>query len=454
MLFSVVLFLALLFFIVKIEIGRRSDLLSIILFIFFLQIILPGIALPLLIFMGSEDLYLGNVFLDRIYHGSNGLAVVLTSLLASMFVFSLYVGYFVLSTRRVKWVEKTGRALIIVRWRLFGVLALGVVSMLYLFLSMPGASVGDKYFNLVLFRSQHESFFDDTRNFVTSNLFSLTQTFAISATFLFFYLKGNQGRISKIWLAVFVVLMIFMATFAVSRRIIMIQLLVIYFALVLKTGKWYFRRVVWVAPLALLWLGFGKDLIWQLPQYLSGARSEVNLEYESPVVPILNGFSSLGISINSSWATLMFFDDPPIRFGLDHIISVARRLPLGVFGVDEDQLYGPRIVRISTETFVDGYALDIPPGLMGQMWLDFRILGPIVWGLVFGVLLRYVQVIFSRFDRTWTSCGIFAVVAFVIALPINSGSFDFSFSVDIIFLMLFMWFVVRVKNTDQFVKNR
>lgn len=454
MLFSVVLFLALLFFIVKIEIGRRSDLLSIILFIFFLQIILPGIALPLLIFMGGEDLYLGNVFLDRIYHGSNGLAVVLTSLLASMFVFSLYVGYFVLSTRRVKWVEKTGRALIIVRWRLFGVLALGVVSMLYLFLSMPGASVGDKYFNLVLFRSQHESFFDDTRNFVTSNLFSLTQTFAISATFLFFYLKGNQGRISKIWLAVFVVLMIFMATFAVSRRIIMIQLLVIYFALVLKTGKWYFRRVVWVAPLALLWLGFGKDLIWQLPQYLSGARSEVNLEYESPVVPILNGFSSLGISINSSWATLMFFDDPPIRFGLDHIISVARRLPLGVFGVDEDQLYGPRIVRISTETFVDGYALDIPPGLMGQMWLDFRILGPIVWGLVFGVLLRYVQVIFSRFDRTWTSCGIFAVVAFVIALPINSGSFDFSFSVDIIFLMLFMWFVVRVKNTDQFVKNR
>jgi hypothetical protein len=428
MLFSVVLFLALLFFIVKIEIGRRSDLLSIILFIFFLQIILPGIALPLLIFMGGEDLYLGNVFLDRIYHGSNGLAVVLTSLLASMFVFSLYVGYFVLSTRRVKWVEKTGRALIIVRWRLFGVLALGVVSMLYLFLSMPGASVGDKYFNLVLFRSQHESFFDDTRNFVTSNLFSLTQTFAISATFLFFYLKGNQGRISKIWLAVFVVLMIFMATFAVSRRIIMIQLLVIYFALVLKTGKWYFRRVVWVAPLALLWLGFGKDLIWQLPQYLSGARSEVNLE--------------------------MFFDDPPIRFGLDHIISVARRLPLGVFGVDEDQLYGPRIVRISTETFVDGYALDIPPGLMGQMWLDFRILGPIVWGLVFGVLLRYVQVIFSRFDRTWTSCGIFAVVAFVIALPINSGSFDFSFSVDIIFLMLFMWFVVRVKNTDQFVKNR
>ena len=453
MLFSVVLFLALLFFIVKIEIGRRSDLLSIILFIFFLQIILPGIALPLLIFMGGEDLYLGNVFLDRIYHGSNGLAVVLTSLLASMFVFSLYVGYFVLSTRRVKWVEKTGRALIIVRWRLFGVLALGVVSMLYLFLSMPGASVGDKYFNLVLFRSQHESFFDDTRNFVTSNLFSLTQTFAISATFLFFYLKGNQGRISKIWLAVFVVLMIFMATFAVSRRIIMIQLLVIYFALVLKTGKWYFRRVVWVAPLALLWLGFGKDLIWPLPRYLSGARAEVNLEYESPVVPILNGFSSLGISINSSWATLMFFDDPPIRFGLDHIISVARRLPLGVFGVDEDQLYGPRIVRISTETFVDGYALDIPPGLMGQMWLDFRILGPIVWGLVFGVLLRYVQVIFSRFDRTWTSCGIFAVVAFVIALPINSGSFDFSFSVDIIFLMLFMWFVVRVKNTDQFVKN-
>lgn len=453
MLFSAFIFLLLALILMKIEIGRRNGLFKIFLFIFSLQIIVPGIVLPVLIYFSNDGTYLGNIYLDRVYNGLNDSVMMLTALMAVVFVCSLYAGYYIFPSRRLNRFNEEKKQIVIVGWRLFGVVAIGVLSMTYLLLLMPGSSVSDKYFNLVLFRAQHESFFEGARNFVTSNLFSLTQTFAISVTFLFFYLKTKKEKLSLVEVVVVFGLMLFMATFAVSRRISMIQLLVIYFALILKTNTWYFSRIVWLAPVGLFWLGFGKDLMWQIPQYFSVDGFEINLSHENFMLPIIYGFSSLGITLNSSWATLIFLDDLPIRFGVDHLLSALRFLPLGSFGVDEYQLYGPRIVRISTEAFVDSYALDIPPGLMGQMWLDFRIFGPIVWGVVFGVLIKFIQNLFNRFDRTWGSCGIFAVIIFIIALPLNSGSFDFNFSMDMFFLLLFILFMVRIKKFKPLYPN-
>lgn len=446
MLFSSFIFLVLALILMRVEVNRRSRLLSIFLFIFSLQVILPGIFLPILIYFSSDNSYTGNIFLDRVYQGSNGAIMILTALMAVIFVLSLYAGYHISPSRRARPAKQGKRAIVIIGWRLFCVIAIGVLSMMYLLLAMPGSSLGDKYFNLVLFRAQHESFFDDARNFVTANLFSLTQTFAISVTFLYFYIKTKKEKLSRVDTILFFGLMAFMATFAVSRRILMIQLFVIYFALVLKNNNWYFSRIMWLAPVGLFWLGFGKDLLWQIPQYFSADGFEVRLNYENPMFLIINGFSSLGVTLNSSWATLIFLEDLPVRFGVDHLLSALRRLPLGIFGVNEDQIYGPRIVRISTEAFVDGYALDIPPGLMGQMWLDFRIFGPIFWGLLLGILIKIIQNLFDGFDKTWAACGIFSVVVFIVALPLNSGSFDFTFSVDMFFLLFFIWFMTRVEK--------
>lgn len=446
MIFSSFIFLFLALILMRIEVHRSSRLLSIFFFIFSLQVILPGIFLPLLIYLMGNNYYPGNIFLNRVYQNLDGSIAILVALMAVVFVFSVYLGYFIPPSRRAKQAGQGKRDVIIVGWRLFFVIAIGVLSMMYLLFSMPGPSIGDKYFNLVLFRAQHESFFDDARNFVTSNLFSLTQTFAISVTFLLFYFKTRKKELSHADLILFIGLMMFMATFAVSRRILAIQLLVIYFAFVLKTGNWYFSRILWLMPIGLFWLGYGKDLLWQVPRYFSIDGSEIILNYEDPIIPIINGFSSLGITLNSSWATLIFLDDLPNRFGVDHLFSILRRLPLGIIGFNEDQLYGPRIVRISTEAFLDSYALDIPPGLMGQMWLDFGIFGPIVWGLLFGFLIKAIQNLFDGFEKSWASCGIFAVIAFIVALPINSGSFDFSFSVDMFFLLIFIWFMTRVQK--------
>jgi hypothetical protein len=105
-----------------------------------------------------------------------------------------------------------------------------------------------------------------------------------------------------------------------------------------------------------------------------------------------------------------------------------------------------RIVRISTEAFADPYAQDIPPGLFGQMWLDFRVLGPAVWGVMFGLQVALVQVLFEKTQKTLQSCAVFVLIIFVVALPIGTGSFDFTFSVDIIALALSLAMCVRFQR--------
>lgn len=440
---SVAVFLMLACLILMAESQRRSDLLSIFVFIFSLQIVLPGIFLPVIIALLGGGAYLGNFFLDRVYHEPIGLAAALSASMSFFFVIALYGGFYLSPSRAVNWFC-VAKKINISRWRLFCTLAVGVFSMAYLLFLMPGNSVADKYFSLVLFRAQHESVFDEARNFITSNLFSLTQTFAISTVFLFFYLKDKYERVPIIAWIVFLLLMIFMATFAVSRRIVLIQFFIVYFSFILMTGRWLLGYVVVSFPLALLWLGFGKDLLLQIPNFFSGDELNLKVGVQGFWLPVLNAFSSLGISLNSSWATFLFMGDVPPRFGVDHVLSALRFLPLGVFGVDEDQLYGPRIVRVSTEVFVDSHALDIPPGLIGQMWIDFRVFGPVIWGLFFGFGLRVVQVAFSGYRKTWASCGVFSVVVFFVALPINSGSLDFNFSVDMFFLLLFLFWVIKV----------
>ena len=99
-----------------------------------------------------------------------------------------------------------------------------------------------------------------------------------------------------------------------------------------------------------------------------------------------------------------------------------------------------RIVRISTETFADEWTVDMPPGLFGQMWLDFRVFGPLIWGLAFGLQIGILQYAWQRMRPSRQSAAVFFVLTFVVALPLNSGSYDFTFSVDIIAAVIVLFF--------------
>src|SRR5690606_13441498 len=103
---------------------------------------------------------------------------------------------------------------------------------------------------------------------------------------------------------------------------------------------------------------------------------------------MLRTWSEIGITLTESLGTISLLEMPP-RYGIDHLMSVAQRFPEGALGFVID--FPERIVRISTAIFDDPWGADLPPGFMGQMWLDFRVLGPIVWGAVMGLQVGVVQ---------------------------------------------------------------
>src|SRR6185312_2064722 len=110
----------------------------------------------------------------------------------------------------------------------------------------------------------------------------------------------------------------------------------------------------------------------------------------------------------------------------------------------ENPVLPERIVRVTTGIFVGPKEADIPPGLFGQMWLDFQFAGPFIYGLYWGIGLGVLEHIRKRFILDLQSSSIFALVLFVYCLPLNTGSLDFTFSVDIIVLVFLLLGVVKI----------
>jgi len=160
---------------------------------------------------------------------------------------------------------------------------------------------------------------------------------------------------------------------------------------------------------------------------------------------LLRAFSEVGISNVESLGTVAFVD-LKLRFGVDHLLSAARRVPEGMFGLDFD--FPERVVRYTTTVFAGPEEADIPPGFFGQMWLDFGVFGPPVWGVLFGLQMSIVQVFYRLLRASWQSSAVIALTVFVVALPLNTGSFDFTFSIDIIALAAALWWCTELRRAD------
>jgi hypothetical protein len=83
--------------------------------------------------------------------------------------------------------------------------------------------------------------------------------------------------------------------------------------------------------------------------------------------------------------------------------------------------YPERIVRISTTALDDPDAADLPPGCSGRCGWIFRLAGPVLWGIVFGLQLSVIQFLFQRTRCTRQSSVVFVVLVFIVALPLNTG---------------------------------
>jgi len=298
-------------------------------------------------------------------------------------------------------------------------------------------SLLNTYRTLVLFRAGGGV----SRTFVNANLFALAQTFSLLSIIPFVYFVIRPGGFGKfLRLVIATAGVIVFSLLCVSRRALPLDILLIYFTLVIVNKKWYLKFAGVAFLLFLPVLIYGKAVIFSIG---AGGNLDVVLEaIKNTSVPdaLLSGFTYLGISLVTSWATFMFLDIP-FRYGIDHILSMLGRIPLGSLGFDKDAILPERIVRISTRTFVDSNAQDIPPGLIGQMWLDFGIFGPVIWGMIFAAALSFLQIRFERKQKTPQSVAFFMIGLYVLSLPLNTGSFDFVFSVDVFFLVIFLLIV-------------
>lgn len=419
---------------------RRSgaDPITIFVILFLLQCCVPGIVIFGLLPFADPVSPTGNDVFDGILHGIDFSQTLLVLSLTAWFVIAFYgscgIGQLTLSRQRS---GRTGPAgshrLVVRRSSLLLVLAAGVALTVWSF-SLFGDSMMVRYANLVLFRAGFEGI---ERNALNANAFSLTQTWLWLSVLAFFASKDAGARW---WKAACVVLIAVFALLGASRRALFLPVLLSYLTLLLYDNQWRARWVGLLAVPILVLLAFGKEVSAALAW--GGSIGGVAGMYGSWVSAVLRSVSDLGITVVESLGTVRYLH-LPMRFGVDHLVSIAHRFPAGTLGVD---LHFPeRMVRISTAALADPNSQDLPPGLLGQMWLDFGVFGPFIWGLVFGLQMSVLAYGWKLVQHTKQAAAVFVVLIFIVALPVNTGSFDFTFSVDVIAFFLVLVAVVHTR---------
>ncbi|HEX5818289.1 MAG TPA: hypothetical protein VFY20_05405 [Gemmatimonadales bacterium] len=432
------LFLAILVF----ELGRSRhhgpDIVSLFMVVSLLQVCVPGLIMfGTLPFVDPAE-PTGNPFFDKVFQDVTLDAALLVLGLTAWFYACFYVGIALTRLGRGRAVSAAARRYTFeprYKW-LVVVLLLGLLLTVLAFWSL-GDSILTRYATLILFRDQVE---DVERNAFTANAFALLQTWSWLSVVTIFtvYQRRGAGRLFTLC----ILIAVSFAVLSVSRRALFIPLLMSYLAVVLHTRKWHFRWLLGGAAPLVLWLAFGKNILGAVAY--GGSVESVVGSYASWASAMLRAASEAGITVVESLGTVLYLDIGP-RFGVDHMMALIKLLPEGALGLDFN--FPERIVRISTEAFSGPYALDIPPGFLGQMWLDFGLLGPLVWGLLMGLQVALLQLLYERTTPSWASAALMALLLFLIAYPVNTGSLDFSFSSDIVVMLVVLFLVVRTTRS-------
>lgn len=420
------------------------DVLSLFMALFLVQCCLPAIVIFGCLRITGVDQPTGNAMFDGIFAVTDLSSSLLVLGLTAWFAILIYLfmGFGSIVIRRVlpdvapnRWI--LFRASLA---RLLIVLLLGAALTVVAFWKM-GDTLFERYARLIAFRAGSDEF--DGKHTLNTVAFLLTQTWMWLSVVALFAIFERRGR-NFAWYVCLLCLMIF-ALLAVSRRAIFIPMLLAYFTVVLFDGRWRVKAVVVASLPVLVWVAFGKDVLSAVA--FGGSAVEVLGRYQSMSAGILRTASDVGITVVESLGTIKLLHLPP-RFGVDHLLAIMHGAPLGwvLHWLGQDRSMPVRIVRLSTRAFATPFDEDIPPGLFGQMWLDFRLAGPIVWALGFAVQLSIMQCIFFLSVRTREAVAVMVLATFVIALPLNTGSFDFSLGVDIFALVLCLLFTFKLSR--------
>lgn len=413
-----------------------SDPLGIFVLIATLQCVLPGILIYALLPISRRGEATGMEVFDHIYSYADASSAFLVFGITCTFLYFTYVGAQTtrsMLARRFGVPEELRQYELRVSSRaLVATLVLGLAFTAIAFQSM-GESFIERYANLILLRSVDVG---AEQTALTSNALALLQSWSWLGIVALFAVRDRYGK-RWLWYACLLMLIAF-AFLGVSRRALFLPIVFSYLIYVMSDGRWRFGKLLALGVAILPMLAFGKEILAAIS--FGGAPEQVEQTYSTLVTAGMRTSTDVGITITESLGTISMIDLPP-RYGVDHLMSALQRFPEGILGLEFD--FPERIVRISTATFANDWTVDIPPGLMGQMWLDFRVLGPVIWGLAFGLQIGFLQYAWARTRRSLQTAAVFFVLTFIVALPINTGSYDFTFSVDIFLVIAILLLTVR-----------
>jgi hypothetical protein len=400
------------------------DAITVFIALFMLECCLPGIGIYAALPLADPDEPTGNWVIDRILKSSDVTEAILVLELTIWFAFFFYLGASVgrLLLRRIfhRSVNASYR-LEGIEYRLILILLSGLALTLVSFF-LSGDNIIERYANLIRLRAYSEDFERTTLN---AYAFALTQTWgwvAIPALFVFYERRGPGW----VWWGCLLSALVF-AVLGASRRGIVIPIILCYLTVLLYDRRWRLRAILAITIPIVVWIAYGKEILSTVA--FGGEIAQVADRYDTTTSAVLRASAEQGLTIVESLGTLTYLDEN-LRLGVDHLMSIAAKFPYRLLGFDGD--FPKRMVRISTEAFGTPENQDIPPGLFGQMWLDYRVLGAVVWGMVMGAQVSAAQFLFERCKRTLQSSAFIVLTVFLIALPINTGSYDFTVSVDVI----------------------
>lgn len=412
------------------------DVLSVFVGLFLAQCVFPGIVIYSLLPLCGPSVHTGNVFFDRAYRALDLPAALLVFGLTAWFLVFFHCGAH-LGRRLLKLIPgdiPEGSAFVVsvsIRW-LAVALGFGTVFTLISFWLL-GDSFVDRYAMLIQVRA-HSA--ETEGNLLASYTLALTQTWGWLAILALFLVRDGRGRQWR-WLLCLGLVVLF-AIMGVSRRAIFIPLALYYFSALLYSSRWRMKLIAAGLVPIIIWVAFGKEILAAIA--FGGKVDVVSAQYQSLAEAGIRASSEIGITLVESIGSINLLDIGP-RFGIDHLFSIVHRIPVRIFGFDVNM--PERIVRVSTAIFAGSDEEDIPPGLFGQMWLDFGVLGPVFWGILLGIQVSIVQFLYERVWRSRAAAGLCALLVFVVALPVNTGSYDFTFGVDMVTLACVLWLAVR-----------
>lgn len=438
----------LLFFVLIVGVERRRvrhqnkyDFLTLFWVLFVLQAIIPPLIVTAILgFHGNQaDTDVG--LYNRILHDLTPSVALGTLMLSVLFWIVVCASWFALKKayigRELSANYRFTQTLMPFRW--ITLMICGIVLMLYLVSILGGGLSG--FERVVLLRIGALTDISGTAIHV---FFGLTQAFAFIAVL---GIVRYGARRDYLRMTACVVVALFFGAMAVSRREVLLQFVFLYFTYVLLVNRLRLTYLLIIGIMCVPILLYGKNAL----NFFSatGTFSISGVIAWAPqhdlYSSILQICSDIGRTVTDSWATLLYLNLPP-RYGVDHMLSLVRMFNGNTVGLNLD--LPERIVQISTvafrqTTWVPGS--DEPPGLMGQMWLDFRAFGPIIWGLTITFQLATLQRIYNRCRKTPEVVALYVILFYVVTLVINTGSFDFTFSYDWVVLVLLSLLVCRTR---------